>query len=344
MKRSKLYIAILVVLIPAAILFFIRNPFKSIDANPRNFSYKDTAAITSIFLADKNGSTCKLERTPAGWMANQKFKCRPEAILNLLEVIKQVDVKMPVRKEMKPAIIKELASGAVKVEVYSGAELVKQYYVGHEAEDGEGSYMLLTDVNSGKNFEEPFICWIPGFVGFLQPRFITNENEWRDRVVVNYIPPQMKAIKVAYNGAYADSSFEIELNGTTQFALRANGKSCPFEEVRMKQFLAYFQNVSYEVLLTGKSKKLQDSLSQVGPFCKISIFRTDGKMDQFNFYRKAFLGDVNPDFGVKYDYDPDRLYLSFDENKQWALIQYFVFGKILVSPTYFAPASGVKKN
>ena len=344
MKRSRLYLAILVVLIPAAILFFIRNPFKSFDANPRNFSFKDTASVTTIFLADKNGGTCKLERTAEGWMANQKYKCRSEAILNLLEAIKQVDVKMPVRKEMQPAIIKELASGAVKVEVYAGDELVRQFFVGHEAEDGEGSYMLLSDVGSGKNFEEPYICWIPGFVGFLQPRFITNENEWRDRVVMNYIPPQLKSIQVDYSGAYADSSFAILLNGTTQFSLLWKGSTIAFEEARMKQYLAYFQNISYEVLLTGKSKKLQDSLYKAGPFCRITLTKTDGSSDQYKFYRKQFLGDVNPDFGVRYDYDPDRLYMSFDKDNQWALVQYFVFGKILASPSYFSPLISVKKN
>jgi hypothetical protein len=344
MKRTKLYLAILLVLIPAAVLFFVRNPFKSFDVNPRSFSFKDTAAVTTIFLADKNGNACKLERTAGGWMANQKYKCRSEAILNLLEAIKQVDVKMPVRKEMQPAIIKELASGAVKVEVYAGDEMVRQYYVGHEAEDGEGSYMLLSDVGANKNFDEPFICWIPGFVGFLQPRFITNENEWRDRVVMNYIPPQLKAIQVDYAGAYTDSSFSIVLNGTTQFSLLTKGVSIAFEEVRMKQYLAYFQNLSYEVLLTGKSKKLQDSLYKAGPFCCMTLLRTDGTKDQYKFYRKQFLGDVNPDFGVRYDYDPDRLYMSFDNNKQWALIQYFVFGKILASPSYFKSSPSVKKN
>lgn len=337
MKRTRLYTAILVVLIPIALWFWFRNPFKSFDDNPRNFSYNDTAALDVIFLADKDGNTCKLERRENGWIANQKYKCRSEAILNLLEAIKHLDVKMPVRKEMQPAIIKELSSGAVKVELYTKGELVKQYYVGHEAEDGEGSYMLLTDLSSGKNFSEPYICWIPGFVGFLQPRYITNENEWRDRVVMNFTPPQIKQIQLNYGGAYADSSFQIDLKNTTQFVLKSSTGLINFDESRMKQYLAYFQNVSYEVLLTGKMKPLQDSLTKVGPFCILNLNLQNGKTETFKFYRKKFLGDINPDFGVTYDYDPDRLYLSFDNDKQWALIQYFVFGKILTSPSYFTP-------
>jgi hypothetical protein len=52
---------------------------------------------------------------------------------------------------------------------------------------------------------------------------------------------------------------------------------------------------------------------------------------------------VIPEHGVTYSNDPDRLYLRFANDKEWALIQYFVFGKLLVTPPYFAPATSVKK-
>lgn len=106
----------------------------------------------------------------------------------------------------------------------------------------------------------------------------------------------------------------------------------------------YFQNISYEVLMTGRNKKLQDSLLAVKPFFTIDVTTTNGfKTDSYRFFRKAFTGEVNPELGVKYEYDPDRLYLNFDNGKEWALVQYFVFGKLLAGSNYFAPASSVKK-
>ena len=111
----------------------------------------------------------------------------------------------------------------------------------------------------------------------------------------------------------------------------------------MRQYLVYLQNVSYEVLLTGKNKKLQDSLLVVKPFGSITVTTTDNKTEKYNFYRKQFLGDINPEHGVKYDFDPDRLYLSFANDKEWALVQYFVFGKLLVNSSYFSVTTSVKK-
>jgi hypothetical protein len=46
---------------------------------------------------------------------------------------------------------------------------------------------------------------------------------------------------------------------------------------------------------------------------------------------------------VKFAYDPDRFYLNFDGNRQWALSQYYVFGKLCINSSYFLPENSVKK-
>jgi hypothetical protein len=339
-KYSSLIIIGILVLLAGLSIYLYRSKSKlsTVDKDSRNFSYKDTAAITKIFIADKEGNHSTLVRTKTGWVVNDKYACRSEAILNLLEVIKNVEVKMSVPKEARQNVIKYMATRSMKVEIYAGDELVKQYYVGHETDDSEGSFMLLTDVESGKNFDEPYACFIPGFIGFLQPRFIAKENEWRDRIVINYIPPQIKEISVKHFDAPKDSSFSIELVDTKTFHLKnADGVIIPFDEARLKQYLVYYQNISYEVLITNKNKKLQDSLAAQQPFCEISVTTKQFSTDVYKFYRKKFAGDVNPEMGVKYEYDPDRLYLRFANDKEWALGQYFVFGKLMTSRNYFNP-------
>jgi hypothetical protein len=347
MKKTSSFIIVGLLLVLVGISVYIyssKSKLSSVEEDSRNFKFKDTAAITRIFIADKDGNKSDLERTKNGWVVNGKYNCRGEAILNLLEVIKLVEVKMPVAKESKEGVIKYLASQAIKVEIFTGDKKVRQYYVGHETPDSEGSYMLLSDPESGKNFKDPYGCFIPGFIGYLQPRFIVNENDWRDRIVLNYTPPQLKRVSLRNLQTVADSSFTIDLAGINQFRLTdGKGANVPFEDEKMRQYLIYLQNISYEVLITGKDKKLQDSLLAAKPFIELAITTVDSKTETYKFYRKKFLGDINPEHGVKYDYDPDRLYLSFNNDKEWALIQYFVFGKLLVSPTYFVADKSVKK-
>lgn len=346
MKRSSVVIIVILILLTGASVYVYRSKSKlsTVDEDARNFSYKDTAAITKIFIADKEGDKATLERTAKGWIVNGKFHCRDEAILNLLEVIKHVEVKMPVQQKARESTIKFMASTAIKIEIYAGGDLVRQYYVGHETLDSEGSFMLLTDVSTGKNYPDPYVCFIPGFTGFLQPRYIAKENEWRDRVVLNYIPPQIKQIKVQHYDAPADSSFTIELLNTTTFKLKnSKGQDLPFDEGMMKQYLSYYKDMSYEALITGLNKRLQDSLATQNPFTVISITTTDFKTSEYKFYRKQYLGDHGPETGIKYTFDPDRFYMRFDSNKEWALVQYFVFGKLLMSPKYFMAQASVKK-
>jgi hypothetical protein len=347
MKKRSSLIIILILLVLSGIslfLYFSRSKLSTVDEDARNFSFKDTAAITRIFIADKDNHQATIVRTKDGWYVNDKFRCRTDAVLNLLEVIKLVDVKTSVPKTAKENVIKFMSFNAVKVEIYVGEKKVKQYYVGHETPDSEGSYMVLTDLESGKNFKDPFVCFIPGFNGFLQPRYIAEENEWRDRIVINYIPPQMSQIKVEHLSVPADSSFTIDLPDANTFILKdLKGIPHTFSEERMRQYLVYFQNVSYEVLVTGKNIQLQDSLKAQKPFSELTISLKDGSRNIFKMYRKKYNGDNAMAHGVKFEYDPDRFYMSFDNGRQWALCQYFVFGKLLVNSGYFSPAVSVKK-
>jgi hypothetical protein len=342
-KRSSIIILVVLLLLAAFAVYTYRNKGKAstIDAEARNFKYPDTAAITKIFIADKEGDQSTLIRTKKGWVVNNKYPCRKDAILNLLEAIKNAEVKMPVPKKAKEGVLKIMATSALKVEVYAGDELVKQYYIGHETTDSEGSYALLTDLETGENYSDPYVIFIPGFQGFLMPRFIAKEGEWRDRVVMNFIPPQMKQVKLD-NIEYPDSSFTLELITTNSFKLKdAHNQEVAFDANKVKQYLAYFQNASYEALFTGRSKKLEDSLAAQKPFIVLKVSTTDFNTHEFKFYYKQPPGIV-PEQGTVFKHDPDRLYLRFDHNKEWALIQYYTFGKILVNTLYFRPTD-VKK-
>lgn len=343
MKKNSIVIVgvLLLLCLLSVFIFKFKNKSTTVDGDARNFKFKDTAAITRIFIADKEGDQSLLTRTKNGWLVNNKYPCRSDAILNLLEAVKNMEVKMAVPKKAKESVLKFMASSALKVEIYKGDDLVKQYYLGHEPPDSEGSYMLLTDVESGKNFEDPYIVFIPGFKGYLQPRFIAKENEWRDRLAINFTPPQLKQIKVQHNQT-PDSSFTIELVNTTTFKLKdSKNNDIAFDMNKMRQYLVYYQNLQYEALITGKNKKLEDSLSKNVPFNVVTITTNDLRTEEYKFYYKKPTSLV-PEHGVVYNTDPDRLYLRFANDKEWALIQYFVFGKLLVSPAYFAPA-GVKK-
>lgn len=344
MKNRSSVIIIFILVALSGISFYLyktKNKTSTLNQDARNFRIEDTSSVTKIFMADKNGRSITLSKGKSGWIVNGKYPARPDAISLLLYTMNMVDVKSPVANAAKKNVIKFMAGKSVKVEIYSDDELIRQYYVGHESPNSDGTYMILTDISTGKNYDEPYLTHIPGFNGFLSVRYFVDEADWRDRLVISYTPPQLKSIKME-NLEHPDSSFVITLKNSTTFNLaKPNGEPIAFDEMQMKQYLAYFQNISYERLLF--KKKTIDSLQQQLPYMRLSITGTNDSTKVFSFIKKNSNYDINKKYGIDYKYDPDRLFMRFNNEKEVAVIQYYVFGKLLQNYDYFRAKKPVKK-
>jgi cytochrome oxidase Cu insertion factor (SCO1/SenC/PrrC family) len=338
MKKSSIIIlAILIALTGISIYIYkTKGKTSTLDKEASDFKYKDTAAIDKIFLADKDGKQLILERKKDGWILDEKYHVRPDVILQLLYTIQSVEVKSPVSKLSRVSVIKALASKSTKIEVYSKGKKIKQYFVGHNTQDHTGTYMLLTNIETGDNYEEPFIVHIPGFDGYLTTRYNTSEIDWRDRLLINYRPPQIKQIKLDLH-EIPDSSFVVDLFSMQRFGLKTNKGNLNFEEDKMKQYIAYFQNVNCEIVL-DKKDHLVDSLSKSGiPFATLTITDRNNGTNVCEFFHKYSNDAQNQEYNKNYTYDPDELFVRYNNGKDYGVAQFYVFGKILQTYPYFLP-------
>jgi membrane-bound inhibitor of C-type lysozyme len=338
MKKSTIIILTVLIALAGLSIYIYKSKGKTstIDKEASNFKYKDTAAIDKIFLANKDGKQILVERKKEGWIVDNKYHARPDVIELLLYTIKSVEVKSPVSKSARNSVIKIMASKSTKIEIYSKGEKVKQYYVGHPTQDNTGTYMILTNLETGENYEEPFITHIPGFDGFLSTRYLTDAVDWRDRLIFNYRPPQIKQIKLELH-ADPDSSFVIDLFSMQRFGLKTKKGSIPFEEDKMKQYIAYFQNVNCEIVL-DKKDRLVDSLSKSAiPFATLTITDRNNGNSTCEFFHKQAIAEKNKEYGIDYKYDPDRLFVRYNNGKDYGVAQFYVFGKILQTYQYFSP-------
>jgi hypothetical protein len=338
MKKSSIVILTILIALAGFSIYIYKNKNKTstIDKEASDFKYKDTASIDKIFLADKEGKHVLVERTSNGWMLEGKFHVRPDVIELLLYTIISVEVKSPVSNLGKTSAIKIMSAKSTKIEIYSKGKKVKQYFVGHPTQDHTGTFMLLTNLETGENYEEPFITHIPGFDGFLSTRYNTNEIEWRDRLLINYRPPQIKQIKLELH-EIPDSSFVIDLFSMQRFGLKTKKGNVQFEEDKMKQYIAYFQNVNCETVL-DKNDKIVDSLSKSAiPFATLTIIDRNNNNNICEFYHKSPNAAKNKEYDINYKYDPDNLYIKYNNGKDYGVAQFYVFGKILQTYEYFLP-------
>ncbi|MCX8080202.1 MAG: hypothetical protein N3F09_03085 [Bacteroidia bacterium] len=341
MKKNFLLAALLALAMAASWFVFkkIKHP-STLNKDERDFAVKDTSSIYKIIISDKNKNKSELERTDSGWVVNKKYFIRSDAYYNLMEAIKRVEVFYPVPQSQRDLVLRSMSHSAIKVEIFNKRRCIKKYYIGAETPDGQGTYMLLSYENEeNKNYENPFVTGIPGFVGFLSPRYITKENFWRTTEVFSSGPHEILKIQMI-NHEFPDSSFTIEQTGKQEYTLRDHHTHpVTYTPFRLKQYLAYYTTFSIELYFSEIDKKISDSLISKGtPFRTIVIETAKGKKEEFLCYRRPVEANKDEEFKAMFKYDPDRFYLRKKVpggNDIFAYAQYFVFGKLFVNYDYF---------
>ena len=342
MKKNKVTVIITTVLVIIALGLVFTNNKDTFTDKTKKFDIEDTAAVTKIFLSDKKNNNILLTRGEGDWLLNNKFTARKEAINLFLLTLKDIRVKFPVPKTAHNTIIKHLATAGVKVEIYQKVyridffgllrlfpheKLTKVYYIGSATMDNQGNYMIADGAQT------PYVVYIPGFRGFVSPRFSTQEDDWRDHAVFNYTISRIKSVQVEFPGV-PQESYILENNGNkNSFMLSSLQGKLPvnnFDTLKVISFLTSFEKVNYEALLTNiLSKGAKDTIYHTLPLAVISVTDISNKVNSIILVKKkAFAGQTDLN-GNPVDFDRDRLYAIINGNKDIVLIQYFVFGSML---------------
>lgn len=349
MKRNA--IALIIVLALGGLTFWLvmhRNR-STVAKELRDFAYADTASITKIFLADKTTKQITLTREKDNsWKVNGKYTARPDAVKNLLRVMHDISVRQPVGLKMRQSILKQLATGSTKCEMYVGDKLVKQYYVGGETADMNGTYMLLCDVSDPDdiiNSSEPFDIEIKGFNGYLTPYYFTKESEWRDRTAFHYFAPDIRSIRVEHVGQPDQSFIVTQSAGSKVFGLQTlSGQPLPFDTIAVKQFISYFGQIGFENFETSLLPATKDSILHSQPAHRITVTNAANEKNEVVMYLKknnGFMPDDSTAAPPPY-YDQDRMFATANNGQDFVTVQYYVFGKLLQTPAYFRPGKTKK--
>ena len=344
-KKNKIAVILVILLGSLSTWRILHSNRGTLKKELSDFAVKDTSSISKIMMADKTGKKVELLRVKPGvWKVNQKYMARTEAINNLLECIRNVEVRNPVPKSALNYIIKDLASGSTKVEIFQNDQLAKVYFVGGETQDQSGTHMLLQDVETGVNALKPYVTYLPGFQGFLSVRYFTDVNEWKSREIFRYGPGDFKT--VTFNStASPKQSFSVSILDGKKFALKnSDGADIQaFDTARAMQYLTYFANVQYEAVMRQIDPSKKDSILGSGPKFMLKVLQSDGKEKQVKIYLKPPKPGETDTTGKLLKDDMDRMLAIVDDETDFVIIQKFVFGKLLVGIDYFMKQKPVKK-
>ena len=331
MKKSILILSILIV--TAAISLPIINRMNRGWNLPelKEFAIKDVSKIDKIIMVNRFGEKVILVKLEDNtWRCNDKFRASIGKIDNLLETMQHIEAKNPVAEKYQDAVVKQLASQGIKVEIFDKKEKLKTYYVGGNTIDETGTYMYL----DGSSI--PFVVHIPGFVGYVSGRYILNEGDWRDTRIFNSNFNNFKSVSVSYPDS-SKYNFNIQLNNGNFELYLGNDQSQKIEanQESLKIYTAQFHKVSAEGILKDVSVGFIDSIKHATPFCSITVKTNTKLTDKLDLYFRPVGTDTKMMFdehGNEMTTDVDKYYGIVNNGNELIQVQQYVFQHILKKP------------
>jgi hypothetical protein len=348
MKKNRTILIVVIILIVIAIVVIVSKSGKStFSKKDVDFAVADTASVTKIFMADKKNRSVLLERMPGGsWRLNEKYKVRPSGVKMILGTLKKLTPKMPVPISAHNNIIAQLAAASVKVEVYQRVyrinlfdklklfpheKLTKTFYVGSATADNMGTFMLL----EGSDY--PFVVHIPGLRGFVGPRFSVFEKDWRDHTVFHTKLADIKSV-IMEIPREPENSFRVDVEGDN-FKLTKlidNSVVNGYDTLKLLNFMTAFADLRFESLMDEyvEPEKKDSIIHSVPQNILTVIDKNNDTTRAITFARPN--ENMAMDFeGNMYINDVDRLYALVNDNRDFVMLQYFVFDRVIRPLSYF---------
>lgn len=348
MKKRNIILITVVAAIGIVALIVALNGRRSATFK-QDYHIEDTSTVTRIFMADKQDNQVLLTKVNDSlWLVDKKYEANQPLIDMLLETLNTMRIRHQVNRNAVPTIIKDLSARAIKVEVYQRVpfinwfggrlqlfpheRLTTTYYVGRETQDMMASYMFR------EGDKVPCVIHIPGFRGFLTPRFVTDPLKWRSHCIVDLNVHQIQRIEMEIP-AMPQESFAIVNNGE-DFDMEwplGHIRTEGFDTARVKQMLASFTWLNFDEFASIVPNNNADSCISGTPRTILRITDTAGHTREvFTYIKYTNPSDLAlvPDPDMYETFDINRLYAVIDRTDT-VLIQYYVFDNILQPASYF---------
>ncbi len=321
MNRTKIIGAVLLILILGFVAYFAlveKNRNTTLDIKDTAFSVQDTASLDKIFIASKYGWKTVLEKQDNGeWIINKKHKVNRMQLSILLKTLYWQRIKRPVHAGERESVIKNIATKGTKVEIYQNKKKTKVFYVGGDANDSKGTYFIM------ENSENPFVVYMPNHKGFLSPRYIVKEENFRNTQIFGSDLKSFIEIQVEYP-ANQTEGFIIQNDGEKARILGMDS----YNQITVDNYVSGFSRVHITHFIEDeKNRKTLDSLRQTPPSIIIKV------KDEKSIYSNSielYFKENDPDgmFGIA-QMEGDELYV---------VVQNYIFNK------FFLPASSFKSD
>lgn len=248
MKRNRnaaLWFVLL--LLVNVIFFFLTVKGNSVSFDEDLFAIRDTASVTSIEIIE-DSKKLVLTRNPEGWILNGEYPADEGLRRLLMSILMRVQVKKPVEVE-KADVKTVIVHGArpMNFEVWGNLTKTRTFF---SMSSGEAVYEVA----------------IPGYNEYLGGIFELNEDQWRDRLLIDGSWRTIQKLSLDYLGS--DEKDFLILFDENFFKV----ESVPeIDSAAVIGYLNQFQVFQINEWISDGRFPRYDSLSRMPPLATLTI-------------------------------------------------------------------------
>lgn len=230
--------------------FWWIQPENRLDVDENVFQVDDLGTVSKVELVSHR-DTVMLAFVGGQWRVNDQYNADGNMIRVLFATIQQARPKRAVANLRQDSIFRYLAESGVKVSLYAGEELRKQFYVGGNPAKTQA---LFADPTA----EEVYVMTIPGYTVYVSGILELPEGGWRDKFVFGFNWRNFKSLEAEFPGKPAENFTASIINNY----LSIKGLEEP-DTAKLNTFLDDLSLLTVEEYIIVP--KLTDSLQNIKP-------------------------------------------------------------------------------
>lgn len=260
--KNKQNLILLIILIAVSIAYYFlvfKKGDSTLDPDEVGFAISDTAAVQSIRFVRNSGDVKQAELTLSregnAWRVNDTYPAVQAKVDILLQTLKLLEVREPILEQAKKNMLNLLKQEHTEVEIRMLNNKVKRYYVGTNTPDHKGTFMLL------QGADNMYVTYIPGFTGYLNSRYSSQEDDWRELLLFASSPETVESVSVQYREG--DGSFRLQRSSKTADWAYEGLKDTTGIEAYIRGFGKVIAESRAEKYYPGKREELSEQEADV---------------------------------------------------------------------------------
>jgi len=312
--------------------YLVKNLDKgTLSSKEIDFSIVKFEKIERVTLTYHNDSI-SITLTDKGWMVNQKFQLRSEAINDLLIALLKIRAASPVPLSVMDSLKAVLIDDGLKVNIYSDRKKLKSFALHKTQTLGLEVIGMLSKAKSAYRLE------LPGYQGDILDLFSTNIAYWQSKQLGIPDIHSITAVEVEIT-VKPELSYRIDVtnNDTYRlFALYQGISVTQFDTARVQKFMAHISQLTYNESVDNLSKEELTSILLMKPDFIFNIYPIEG-VPIFLRVIPIPIEEHLDEFGRPVRFDLNNLYVNISGTLDLYRVSYIDYHPILRDIFHFNP-------